>query len=316
MARSSGVVILTVCALAVALVGVGSSGSTAGDTPPAEPKAPDPALNGSTISALLDANGGKVPATGEELVKALDKLGKFAQLPVVFSAVRLDSGVGNPRVVITPVVTGLSDAEVTGPSLIGRLCLAATMEKDPKGGDPRVTSVEFISWNTLRRRFDFGVIEDMGSDEVPQLRVVDGGRCFACHKNKGPILSAAPWTNTTNLPLLRAMVTDKLKVVETVPPGAAGAGKRDRIDGMKLAVSDGAMVDSVVRAGALLQLNRDTFRLMNRSASGRKAFVAMLVVIAEPGVLDPNDREAKRIVELWGHDQSYLRFTTDWVAIA
>lgn len=281
---------------------------------PAPPKM-DPALAGSTIAALLEANDGKPPATGKELWQALSKLGKFAQLPVVFSAVRLDSGIGNPRVVITPVVSGLGESGPAEPSLNGRLYLAANMEKDPKGGDPRVTSVEFISWNTLRRKFDFGVIENMGGDEPPELRVVDGGRCFACHKNRGPILGAVPWLNTTDLVLLRDLVAQKLNLVNVIPPGGAG-GKRDRIDGMALVSPAAPMVDAVVRVGALLPFNRDTFRLMNKSEGGRKAFVAMLLAIAEPRELVPYDRTAKTAVDLWGNEQSYLHFTKEWVDLA
>jgi hypothetical protein len=275
---------------------------------PANPKVVDPALNGSTITALLDANDGKVPATGKELWATFSKLGEFAQLPVVFSAVHLESGIGNPRVVITPQVTGLSEAGVTAPSLNGRLYLAANMEKDPNGRDPRVTSVEFISWNTLRRKFDFGVIENMGSADPPQLRVMDGGRCFACHKNKGPILAVSPWTNTTHLLTLRLVVADRLRLRNQ-------AGLRDRIDGMALLSPQAQAVDNVVRLGAMLRLHRDTFRLMNHSDGGRKAFVAMLVAITQPGPIDPHDRQAKTVVDKWGADQSYLRFTNDWVAL-
>ena len=81
--------------------------------PPAAIRAADPPAaalvttqTGSAIAAVVEANGGKPPRTGEELWRALSKLGTFAQLPIVFSAVRLDSGIGNPRVVITSVSMG------------------------------------------------------------------------------------------------------------------------------------------------------------------------------------------------------------------
>jgi hypothetical protein len=279
------------------------------------PEGPDPALADSAIGAVVAANGGKPPATGEQLTKALARLGKFAQLPLPFSAVRLDSGLGNPRVIITPLVTGLSEADVTAVNFNARLYLAANMEKDPKGGDPRVTSVEFISWNAQRRRFDFGLVEGMGGGGEPRLHFVDGGRCFACHKNRGPILGPAPWSNSTDDPDLQELVAKKLRLVETIPPGPAGIGLRDRIDGMALAAPDAIEVDAAVRLGTTLRLNRETFQLMNRSPGGRKGFVAMLVAITAPGPLDPNDRQAKHAVDLWGNDQSYLRFASDWVAL-
>ncbi|HEY1187978.1 MAG TPA: hypothetical protein VGE74_09990 [Gemmata sp.] len=274
---------------------------------------PDPVLSGSCVTALLEANDGKPPATGAELWQVLGKLGTFAQLPVVFSAVRLDSGISNPRVVIAPVASAPGGAEPTAVNLNGRLFLAANMEKAPAGGDPKVTSVEFISWNELRRRFDFGVIEDIGTD-APKLRLVDGGRCFSCHKNRGPILGAGPWTNSTAHTGLRTLVANKYKLVDVVPPGAVGV--RDRIDGMALVAPEGAAVDEAVRLGGTLKLNRERFRLMNRSPGGRQAFVALLGAIAQPGPLAPNDRATRTAVDRWGADPSYLRYTREWLALA
>ncbi|MBA4063836.1 MAG: hypothetical protein C0501_09015 [Isosphaera sp.] len=310
MKRTHGGAAALTLALAAGVAGLRPAGAAPDDEPAAAPPPRASALAGSAVAAVLDANGGKPPATGEDLVKALGKLGTFAQLPVVFSGVRLDSGVGNPRVVIAQVVDGLGDAGPADPNLTGRLFLAANMERDPKGGDPRVRSVEFISWNTLRRRFDFGVIDGMGGDAAPELRVVDGGRCFACHKNKGPILGAAPWTNSTHHTGLRTLTINRLRLDPAVPGG------RDRVDGMALAAPAAAAVDGAVRTGASLRLARETFRLMNRSDGGRKAFVALLVAVAAPGPLDPNDKPVRAVVDAWGNDPSWTRFVTDWVAVA
>jgi hypothetical protein len=270
---------------------------------------------GSTVTALLAANGGKPPASGKELWQALSKLGPFAQLPVIFSAVRLDSGTSNPRIVLAPVALGLSEASVTGPNLNGRLYFGVNMEKGPKGGDPFVGSVEFISWNTLRRKFDFGVIENVGTDE-PRLRIVEGGRCFSCHKNKGPILGLTPWTNSTHHSVLRQAMTERYGLVDGTLAGAAGPGQRDRIDGMALAAPQAQAVDAMIRLGASLPLQRDTFRLMTRYDLGRKAFVTMLVAAAQPGALDANELTSRTALDQWGRDPSYLRFAADWVGIA
>jgi hypothetical protein len=307
-----GLAALFLVSVAVLCLGMRDRAPASELAPEPRPKA-DPTLSASTISALLEANGGKPPATGEQLWKSLNKLGKFAQLPVVFSAVKLDSGIANPRVVITPMIDGLSDATVTKTNFNGRLFLAANMETR-KGGEPRVVSVEFISWNSLRRQFDFGVIENMGSADESQFRIVDGGRCFSCHKNKGPILGANPWSNSTHIEVLRTLVEKKLKLVADLPVVPA-PGVRFRIDGMALAASDAFSVEFAFRLGTLLRLNRDTFRLMVRAETGRKAFVEMLIAIAEPGVLTTNEKEVKRLLENWGNEQTYVRFVADWIAL-
>lgn len=172
---SSGISLMVILGLCIAAIPSSSQSSQAVELAPSPRLKPFDPLATSAISAMLALNDGQPPATGEQLWKSLGKLGSFAQFPVVFSAVRLDSGLGNPRVVIAPVATNLSDSAANQPNVVGRLYLAANMEKDPKGGDPRVTSVEFISWNTARRRFDFGVVENMGGYGKPELRIVDGG---------------------------------------------------------------------------------------------------------------------------------------------
>jgi hypothetical protein len=198
------------------------------DTPPdlvavAPPprEAGPPPLDGSAIGAVVRANGGRVPATGAELRHALDRLGDFAQLPVTFSAVALDSGLARPRVVLTPHPGGLADAPPDRPNLVGRLFLAANTAPDARTGRPRVASVEFISWNTRRAAFDFGVIDGMGG--TPVLTVLDGGRCFTCHRTRGPILGVAPWSNTAHDPAVRrAMASGS----GSRPPGGRRAARR------------------------------------------------------------------------------------------
>src|SRR5262245_21041313 len=126
---SGGFAVLTALALA-SVVGFRPESIARADDPPVAPEGPkahDPALECSAISAVLISNGVLGPATGKELERALSRLGNFAQLPVVFSMVRMDSGLGNPRVVIAPDidVNSLSDAAAISPSLNGRLFLAA-----------------------------------------------------------------------------------------------------------------------------------------------------------------------------------------------
>lgn len=313
MSQVTGLGVLAAIAAAVgAVVWAGPDGRAAPEQPGPRPEAKTASLDDTAIGAVIAANGGKPPRTGEELIKVLGRLGKFAQLPVVFSAVHLESGLNNPRVVIAEVVKGLSDVDANRPNLAGRLFLAANMERGENGADPRVRSVEFISWNTIRRQFDFGVIDNMGGPNQPELRIVDGGRCFVCHKNRGPILGTSPWTNTTHHTMTRLMVMERLSIGDSDAVGGAGRGhKRNRIDGMALAMPEASAVDAAVRFGAAIRPNRDTFRLISKSPLGRNALTAMLVAITEPGPLDPDHRTAKQAVERWGNDTSYFRFVAE-----
>jgi hypothetical protein len=273
------------------------------------------------IAAVIDANGGQLPANGDELWKALGKLDQFAQLPIPFSAARSTSSIIAPRVVIAPRVTGVGRADVTGANLHGRLFLAANMAKST--AEPNVTSIEFISWNTTRRRFDFGVIDNMDGPGGPQFQIVDGGKCFTCHKNRGPILGARPWSNTTHDDLLRFAVARNLQMSGhglpqtgpfAMPQVVGGVPRRDRIDGMALATPEAAEVDAAVRLGAALRTNRDTFRLMTRTPDGRKGLVILLVALTEPGVLDASGWPAKHALDVT-FDPTFYKFGTDWVEL-
>lgn len=274
----------------------------------------DPLLKTSAINAVIEANGGKPPTTGEQLWKVLGKCGSFAQLPIPFSAVRFDSGLSDPRVLIAPMSLKLSETDANQPNLLGRLYLAANMERHDYGGDPRVTSVEFISWNTATRRFDFGVIDHMGSDGEPETQLVDSGRCSSCHKNRGPIFCGSPWTNSAHLDVTRALVAKKLRLTKVSASSSDEGRLRDRIDGMALATSDAIAMDQSIAIGRQLRLHRETFQLMNRSPAGRKAFVAMLVAIAAPGEINLKDAELNTQQTAWENDpsHSYQTFTTDW----
>ena len=83
------------CALALAVVAIPAPGN---ELPARDLDSPHAHT---AIGAVLDANGGNVPATGLQLAAALAKLGDFVQLPVAFSAVAPNSGIANPRVVLT-----------------------------------------------------------------------------------------------------------------------------------------------------------------------------------------------------------------------
>ena len=265
------------------------------------------AFDYSAIGALLSANAGKVPDSGAELWNALEKLGEFVQLPIPFSAVALDSGLSHPRVVmaqqpafmpglarvtstsrgVTPRISydPLGNASVNRPNLVGRLFLAANML--PSGREPRVGTVEFISWNSRFKKYDFGIIDGIG--DTPVIKLVDGVRCFSCHKNKGPILGNNPWSNTSHNDVVRSTSSGRFQFElkdDLVSLLRGHRESRDDIDGMKLLTPKAAEIDAGVRAAADLLHNREIFRALTRTEKGRDALRLLLAAIVERGSLD------------------------------
>jgi hypothetical protein len=347
-ASFASLLVLIPLALAVAVVpAAGLDGLTSPPTcelpatAPGQQTAKLPDLRHSAIGVVIEANGGRVPATGVELHTALQKLGNFVELSFPFSAVALDSGLSHPRVVLTQrptpshevipftpsggwgggsspgapqiVSTPIPTLPANQPNLEGRLFLAANMEPGPDGTNARVKTVEFISWNSRRLKFDFGVIEDMGG--TPQLKLLDGTRCFSCHKNRGPILGVGPWSNSIHNDVVRAASAQLLTFDEVEPSQIDGIPvllpTPDRIDGMALLVSSGPEVEEAVRAGAGFLRDREVFRALTKTPEGRKVFLMLLVAIVEPEPLDTIDKSLRRDL----NKVNLIRFMTDAVAI-
>lgn len=323
-----------VVALTVATAPADPAKDKAKDTKAPVEKAPPRDLKSpyanSAIGAVIDANDGKVPATGAQLVAALEKLGDFVQLPVPFSAVALDSGLTHPRVVMTmrpsttppPKVEFIPDGKTTkqaqstfiggwgfgGPSgttrlvpqppeplnlisvnrtqLQGRLFLAANTEVS--GGELKVRTVEFISWNSHKLKFEFGMIEGMGT-KAPELKFLDGARCFSCHKNKGPILGADPWSNTAHNDVVRKTALDALSQPRKQLDGTTAAAVFGT-DGIRFHDPHAPEVDAAVRIGGDLVRDRALFKRLVETSDGRKALLLMFDAILTKGPLEKNDK--------------------------
>jgi hypothetical protein len=187
----------------------------------------------------------------------------------------------------------LGSAPANKPYLHGRLFLAANTEADGRGV-PVIKTVEFISWNSRRQKFDFGVIDGIGG--TPEVKTLDGVRCFSCHKNRGPILGVAPWSNTAQNDLVRSTSTSLFTFAfRTGPDGREDEklGRRDDIDGLRLLVPNGPEVDVAVRQGADVLRDRERFRLLVRTGEGRKALLMLLGGVANRGDLDAFDKKVK-----------------------
>jgi hypothetical protein len=294
-------------------------------------EAPQSVFTGTGIGVVLAANRNEVPKNGAEMMKVLNGLGEFVQLPIGFSAVAMHSGLKNPRVVITqkpsmigigrlgdgrpdpsdflpggPAVAPVSKGTLIQPNLEGRLYLAANLERD--GGQLKVKTFEFISWNSRKKRFDFGFIEC--DDVEPQIRVVDGVKCFSCHKNKGPILGQGPWSNTTHNDAMREATAAALKVdlVKLCLPTSIGQPRRldtglepnpnvvrrdVEYDGLTLLIPQGPAVDAAVRLGAESVRDREVFKLMTKTVDGRRGLVHLLSAIVVPGPIEKANESVK-----------------------
>jgi hypothetical protein len=353
-ARGGAAVLLPAAPAAPPRKGAPEARPGAGDRPP-----PQSIFAGTAIGAVLEANGNEVPRSGEEMMRVLKSLGEFAQLPVTFSAVDLHTSLDRPRVVLAqrpsfarpaedgpqpdakpaapfgrfrvpglgdgPVQAPISTGPLTKPNLEGRLFLAANFEQ--KEGALRVKSFEFISWNGRKQRFDFGFIEC--DDVEPQIRVVDGVKCFSCHKSRGPILGQGPWSNTPHNDVLRAAVATSVKVdlrqlclPRTIgQPSRLDAGfdvgivrRRDSAsDGLSLVIPQGPAVDAAVRLGADLARDRDVYRAMLRTPSGRKAAAVLLAAIASAGPLEKANHDAR--IALDRTFSAYPLFAGRWVTL-
>jgi|SRR5579883_493129 len=319
--------------------------------------APQSIFAGTAIGFILEANGNEVPKNGQQMMKLLSEFGEFAQLPVTFSAVDLHTRLNQPRVIITkrpsmtqpnqPVGVGgkpvnpfgfgfagvnatgtqapISTSTLTKPNLEGRLFLAANMEKKDAGGY-RVKTFEFISWNSRKQQFDFGFIEC--DDVEPQIRVVDGVKCFSCHKNRGPILGQGPWSNTPHNDKLREAVASScginlqaLCLPNTIgQPQSLSTGfdvsivKRPNTtqDGLSILIPQGPAVDAAVRMGSDLARDRNVYRELVRNADGRKAMAILLAAIATSGPLEQNQHQVATILNQT-FTTNYSTFAEKWV---
>ena len=188
----------------------------------------------------------------------------------------------------------LSTTALDRPNLEGRLFFAANMDHSFRNA-VYVKAIEFISWNSRKKRFDFGVIEYASASGGPEIKFLDGIRCFSCHKNKGPILGSGPWSNTTHNDVVRAAAISSLQRM-TRPQRPGMPNKKDPIalarfentfDGVSLAIGEPEDVDAAVRLGSNLVRDRAIYRAMLKSADGRQAFYYLLSAARRPATTRP-----------------------------
>ena len=179
--------------------------------------------------------------------------------------------------------------------LQGRLFLAANTEI--RDGKMKVRTVEFISWNTHKRAFDFGVIEGMHTDS-PELKMLDGTRCFSCHKGRGPILGISPWSNTLHDSIVHDTSTVAMYNAMKL---TADRNSRSGIhtDGMSFGFPRALDMDIAIRLGGELMRDRAIFKRLAETPDTRKALVLLFDAISHAGRSTRTTRQPRRTSTRW-----------------
>ncbi len=146
-------------------------------------------INDSALGKLLNNEGFKknlvdwnqsLPKDTSEWMKLLGgDTQKVSGMLVPFSFATEFTSLEKPRVVLTAPESSEQK---------GRIFIAISELEN------HARKIEFISWNTIRGAFDFGIIEEKNQ----QRRVVfaNEATCFACHRTRSPIFPDASWDNT------------------------------------------------------------------------------------------------------------------------
>jgi hypothetical protein len=118
-----------------------------------------------------------IPSTIPEWIELLDGgTDSISGVLIPFSMAPQFTSLESPRIVLTAP---------DGSPERGRLFIGVPGED---------TDVEFISWNTERLAFDFGMIETREGER--RVSFANEPTCFACHRTRSPIFPEASWDNT------------------------------------------------------------------------------------------------------------------------
>jgi hypothetical protein len=89
-----------------------------------------------------------------------------------------------------PISTSLKRPRRIGSSN-GRVFISKVIQKDGS------QAFEFISWNSLRKRNDFGIITNYGKGKNLKFALADRNQCLQCHKTGSAIFMKGPWITST-----------------------------------------------------------------------------------------------------------------------
>lgn len=243
-------------------------------------------------SALGYVFSGGLPGTTEALRDALEAHATIAEAPVVFSQAPEASGLSEPRHLFG-VGRSREKAGVIIPELNGRLFFGVSLKANRAKKRFDVKKVEFLSWNFASKRFDFGVIEGFGT--AAARPVVDAtGQCLRCHKHGGPLFRPFPWSNTTQAGAIRETFR---RVAKEWHPAFQAEKPPDKVQGMRLLLSDLADFDTLVRAGTQALRLKQVVRELSPDERSRVArHVLTLHLLGRMGLFADRGNAAEEIL--------------------
>ncbi len=97
------------------------------------------------------------------------------------------------------------------------------------GYQERSQTIEVISYNELAGRFEFQLVKNYGSGDVPEVRYANRAICISCHQNAGPIFALFPWDETNRNAGVAARLA-RVKPRFYGVPAFQGAGPAASID--------------------------------------------------------------------------------------
>jgi len=138
------------------------------------------------FEALLDA---LAAALGQAPVADVAPAGIAATLIPEGRSLQRHAAGSEPLRAPRAVVAVDGDAAASAPLLRDRLFI---------GYQPRAEQLEVISWNPRSMRFEFQLVDDYRAGGEALVRYARRRLCLACHQNRGPIFSAAPWDESAD----------------------------------------------------------------------------------------------------------------------
>jgi hypothetical protein len=157
--------------------------------------------------------GREVPKTPAQWRALLRQFGDVREAGIVFSDSPQRSNIQNPRYLLGMGPTKARPGSAN-PNLEKRLFLASNLSWDPKAKEYRATRIEFQTWNFAKRRFEFGIVENPGTDQQ-KISVVPIKQCNSCHKNEATLFAEVNWSNAASNEHLRNLLTEELKKHDT-----------------------------------------------------------------------------------------------------